>query len=418
MTSRKGVSAILGILAVFWVVHLVFAAPAAGMRAVVATLIGGTAYILMAIAIFLAARPGFVESAFGGLDRMYRVHKFCGVSAGLLVLAHFFAAPKSIPEGIDPTGVAMAPSAPLGMISLILLALSLAITLNRKIAYHRWRLPHKAMGVVFLLVTIHFLTAPAIFFDRFGPSGLILIVAGVLGIGAFIYKQAFGGQGGHRYVVEQVNPLERATEIVMRPLGTMVPFSPGQFALVELQAKGFGEPHPFTISSAPGESRLRFTVKVLGDWTRKIREELRPGAEAVIRGPYGRFDPAKAGINQVWLAGGIGITPFLSALRAMDRGDPRSISLVYAVREEKEALFLKEIRDRVAALGNIRLVVLESNKGHFARVDMMKEKLAEPLAIYEFFLCGPKPMVTGLTKDLRAAGVSRDRIHHEEFEFR
>ena len=131
-----------------------------------------------------------------------------------------------------------------------------------------------------------------------------------------------------RFTIEAVNSMERATEVVLKPVGEMLNFKPGQFAFVEIQGKEWSEPHPFTISSAPNEDRLRLTMKVLGDWTRKVREELHPGGEVIVRGPYGRFDASTAECRkQVWIAGGIGLTPFLSKLRAMDEKDDRDIQL-------------------------------------------------------------------------------------------
>ena len=136
MTKRTGVYGIAAIILLFAVLHLGLSRPEAGTPALVATLFGGAAYLLMAISIFLATRPGFLERAFGGLDRMYRVHKTCGVSAAGLVLVHFFLTPKEIPPEFVGA-FSLTPSAPLGMLSLIVLVLVLALTLNRKIAYHR-----------------------------------------------------------------------------------------------------------------------------------------------------------------------------------------------------------------------------------------------------------------------------------------
>ncbi|MCP4303523.1 MAG: hypothetical protein GY788_01290 [bacterium] len=416
---RLGVLGILALLVLFAILHLGLSQSEAGMRVTMATLIGGTAFLLMTTSIVLSTRPALLESAFGGLDRLYQVHKVCGVVAGLFVLLHFFAAPKEMPVEFAALAAELSPSAQLGMIAMIGLILSLAIALNRKIPYHRWRLPHKAMGVVYALIIGHFMTAPSVFVDRFGPSGLLLMVAAVIGVVGYLYS-IFGmnRQTGSRYSIEAVNHLERATELVLKPAEQMMTFKPGQFAFVEVQDAGFKEPHPFTISSAPSEDRVRFTMKVLGDWTRKVREELQPGGDVVVRGPYGRFDCAAAGDKQVWLAGGIGVTPFLSTLRHMQPGDRRDITFVYAVREKAEAAFLDEITRKAEELGNVKVVVLESNEGQFARVDVMKEKLAGVLNDYDFFLCGPKPMVNGITKDLRKEGVPTKKIHTEAFEFR
>ncbi len=221
------------------------------------------------------------------------------------------------------------------------------------------------------------------------------------------------------FTIEAVNALERATEIVLKPKGDMITFKPGQFAFLEVQGQGWSEPHPFTISSAPDENRLRFTIKVLGDWTRKVREELKPGRDVIVRGPYGRFNSENVhGKKQVWIAGGIGVTPFLSMIRAMKKGDDRNIQFVYATRNREEALFLDEIQSCTAELGNISIHPLFSDQDEFARIDIAKEKLSGFLTEYEYFICGPKPMVDGFVRDLKKEGVLRSKIHTEAFEFR
>lgn len=419
MLKTRGLVLIIAVIALFVVVHIAFAPQPHGPRIVVTTAIGAIAFLLMTTSIFLATRLKVAEDFFGGLDRMYQVHKYCGIIAGTLVLFHFFGVPKELPSNIDPILFPLVPSAPLGMGALILLVLSLAITLNRKIPYHRWRMPHKAMGLVYFLVIGHFMTAPAIFFERFNYSGLILIAAAIIGVASYLYS-IFGmnKKTGNLYKIEAVNELERATELVLSPIGEKLKFIPGQFAFLEIQDKGWNEPHPFTISSSSNDDNLHFTLKVLGDWTRKIRDKLEAGGEVIVRGPYGRFDSAKAGNKQVWLAGGIGITPFLSKLRSIDKNDPREIMLIYGVREQKEALFLDELKKLTKALPKTKIVLLESNKGQFAKVQMMKSNLKLPLASYNFFLCGPKTMLNGVMKDLKNEGVPRDKIHSEAFEFR
>ena len=419
MTKKTGILSIGLILLLFTVAHLGFSVSEAGQRATAATLIGGLAFILMTSSIFLATRPQYLEDVFGGLDRIYQVHRVCGISAGLLVLPHFFAAPKAVPPGFDSETISLIPSLPLGMLALVSLVLSLAITLNRKIPYHRWRIAHKAMGLVYIIATVHLITVPSIFFDRYGASGIILIISSGIGIVSYFYNVlGLNKHSSYRYVVESVNQLERATEIELKPLAERINFKVGQFAFIEVQSEGLKEPHPFTISSSPDDEKIRFTMRVLGDWTRKIREELTSGTEVILRGPYGRFNSKIAVKKQVWFAGGIGITPFLSMLREMNLDDERDIHLVYAVREKKEALFLDEIKNKASQLDKFKPVLLESKHKEYARVDIMKTKLPSPISEYEYFLCGPKNMVNGIIKDLRKEGILRSKIHTEAFEFR
>jgi len=63
---------------------------------------------------------------------------------------------------------------------------------------------------------------------------------------------------------------------------------------------------------------MRFAIKALGDETSQLLDVVRPGMPAVIGGPFGRFSHEKGTSRQLWIAGGIGVTPFLSWLRALD----------------------------------------------------------------------------------------------------
>ena len=419
MLNKQGPLAIAALIAVFVAVHFGFAGEGFEPSVAGPVMLGGIAYLLMTCSIVLATRAAFLEGFFGGLDRMYQVHKFCGIFSLLLILPHFFLAPKDLPPGADPAVNAIAPSAPLGMIAMILLVLSLVISLNRKISYSRWRPIHKAMGLVYVLATLHFLTIPDAFAAAFGPTVPLLMVAGAVGMLCYLYSMfGMNKRTALEYRIDEVNAMERATELVLSPVGPALQYKAGQFAFLEIEGSDWNEPHPFTISSSPGDDKLRFTIKVLGDWTRKVREELQPGGKVLVRGPYGRFDTKNAGKQQIWLAGGVGLTPFLSSLRDMKPGDDRQVHLVYAARDKGDAIYLDELRSRAAELGNVKLIPLFSDEGNFARVDKMKENLPDPLSSYDYFMCGPRPMVDGLRKDLKAEGVGRGQVHTEAFEFR
>lgn len=420
MLRLQGLNAIILLMVGFAVLHLAFAPEYHSFRTTASTLLGGIGFLLMTCSVVLATRLEIFEEMFGGLDRMYQVHRIAGSFTAVFALVHFFSIPKDLPMNVDPVLNSTFPSAQIGMASMVLLVIGLFVALNRKISYSRWRNPHKVMALVYILVIGHFMNAPGVFFERFSASGILLIIAALIGTVALVYSMfGMNKRTASRYTVEAVNALERATEVVLKPVGDMLKFKPGQFAFVEIQGKDWSEPHPFTISSAPGEDRLRFTMKVLGDWTRKVREELQPGGEVIVRGPYGRFDASSTECRkQVWIAGGIGLTPFLSKLRAMEGNDDREIHFAYAARNKEEAVFLSELQAIAAARDNLTLYPLFSDEGDFARIDVAKDRLPGQLNEYEYFICGPKPMVDTLMKDLKKEGVKRKAIHVEAFEFR
>lgn len=403
--------------------------------------VASCAVICMALGMVLATRPRSVETSFGGLDRMYRLHKQLGVAAMLLYVAHFV----TVPGGPEPGAMAVAtateeggatvlpaesavpneeeevPVDLFGLMAMIGFSSLIIITLNRKIPYHRWFRTHRLMGVCYSILAIHVGLA---FYDGgsiplFSPPGTVLALFLIVGLGASAYRQVLRPRRGkHRFIVAAVNRLERATEVVLKPKDGMFPFEPGQFAFVTIDAAGFREAHPFTISSGATENELRFTMKVLGDYTRRVRCDLVEGAEAEVEGPYGRFNPLNGSEKQVWVAGGIGITPFLSVLRTMASGHGKVIRLYYCVRTAAEALFFDELEGLASDLGDVTIARFDSDAG--ARIDAqaIKRDLGGELGNWSFFLCGPRPMVAAVSEGLRKQRVSARRIHNEEFELR
>ncbi|MCY4488460.1 MAG: ferredoxin reductase family protein [Deltaproteobacteria bacterium] len=448
MNLQKGVWAVVALFvayaAAYW--HYVIAA-AMPFGAQFSYFAGSGSVICMALALMLSARPRAVETWFGGLDRMYKLHKYLGVAALLLFIAHFATVPGGGPDddaaaatAVSVQGGAATPAPPpapaepaapdeegglpvgtVGLVAMIGFTLLIIITLNRKIPYHRWITTHRFMGLFFTVVSVHvFLVlyeGEEIAF--FSAPGVFLALLLLAGLAAYAYKQILYPASGKRpFTVTAVNRLERATEVVLRSKDGMFAFEPGQFAFVTIDAAGFREAHPFTISSGATEDGLRFTMKVLGDYTRRVRDDLSAGADVAIEGPYGRFSPLRGSEKQVWVAGGIGITPFLSVLRTMAPGHGKTVRLYYCVRTASEALFLGELKARAADLGGVTITLFTSDAGARIDADAIRADLGEALTDWSYYLCGPKPMVAAVSDGFAKRGVSARRIHNEEFEFR
>ena len=443
MSSRKGLWAVVAVFAAYAVMYWHHAVTAAmPVDAQISYFAASGSVICMALGLLLSARPRAVETAFGGLDRMYRLHKYLGVAALLLFIAHF----ATVPGGPDGDGVEAGPviaegseaaAAPgeaagaeeeeelpidlFGLIAMIGFTLLIVITLNRKIPYHRWIATHRFMGLFFVVVAVH---VSLVLYDgediplQSAPGAFLALLLAA-GLASCAYRQlVYPRRRKHPFAVAAVNRLARATEVVLQPKDRMFSFEPGQFAFIAIDADGFREAHPFTISSGASEDVLRFTMKVLGDYTRRVRDDLTAGANAAIEGPYGRFNPLKDSRKQVWIAGGIGITPFLSALRTMAPAHGKTIRLYYCVRVSGEALFLDELEARAAELGGIAIRLFDSGSG--ARIDAaaVEKDLDGTPGEWSYYLCGPRPLAAAMSAGLATRGVPARRIHTEEFEFR
>jgi predicted ferric reductase len=203
-------------------------------------------------------------------------------------------------------------------------------------------------------------------------------------------------------------------------------FAPGQFQFLRLYgAEVPAQEHPFSIASSPTRSGwISLTIKESGDFTAGIGR-VRPGDRATVHGPFGRFShtlhPDEGGL--VFVAAGVGITPFMSMLRYMrDRREPRSVLLVYASRSPADVIFGDELK-AIEAGDFPRLKVIHvfssapaSSVGESGRLDADRlARLSGNVGSKAFYLCCPPQMTASLIRGLRRMGVSPRRIHTDYF---
>ena len=104
----------------------------------------------------------------------------------------------------------------------------------------------------------------------------------------------------------------------MAPKKGLLAYEAGQFAFFSFAALSPRESHPFTIASAPSGENLRIIVKASGDFTSELVRAVEVGDEVRVEGAYGHLTERHCDSQQeVWVAGGIGITPFLSRAHAL-----------------------------------------------------------------------------------------------------
>jgi predicted ferric reductase len=195
-----------------------------------------------------------------------------------------------------------------------------------------------------------------------------------------------------------------------------VNFVPGQFAMVYLEAKDGWHRHPFTISSAPREDVIRVTVKALGDYTSRLEQLVEPGMPAVIGGPHGRFNHHKGTGRQVWIAGGVGVAPFLSWLRALDGDLPDRVDFFYSA--DGEAPFADEIREIAHCHEQLHAHLIDTSSTGRLTPERVLTVAGDDLAGLSVFMCGPREMLRYFQTRLERAGVPARRIHREHFDWR
>ena len=409
-------------------------------------LVGMSAF---AVNIVLGARISAVARFMGGVDEMYRVHRTLGRVAYVLLLLHacfIFSGQASV--SWDAAWGLLAPSAgrriTAGVIALALMTAAICLTLYARLNHELFVYVQRTFGVIFLIGAFHAFAGT----DVVGGSrwlDIYLVVLAVLATGAYLYRSVLPGLliPRHDHVVIGLDRLgPNVTEITMRPKGEPLAFEPGQFVFVMFDSAAVREGfhaldhqptgsfetvtirtgavrtqfHPFSITSAPGSRDLSVVVKVSGDYTDAL-QALEVGAGAKVEGPYGTFSYTRSSSReQIWVAGGVGITPFLSMVRSLEEGHGYDIDLFYATKSAAEAYFVDQLHRHSEKDPHLRLHPYPEDESGFLTATRVQRMLG-PLKSKEVFLCGPPAMVDSLRHQFLEHGVPARLIHFEEFGF-
>ena len=205
------------------------------------------------------------------------------------------------------------------------------------------------------------------------------------------------------------------------------PFIAGQYLNIHLTINGMPVNRAYSISSSPKNARegyYELTLKYVQDGlvSRYVLDNWKEGDEVELSGPAGTFyySPLRDAKTVVCLAGGSGITPFLSLANAIADGDEDfRMILLYGSRTEDAILYKAEF-DRLAKDDRIQVVHVLSDEEKpgfehgFICADLIREyaPAGEP---YSVFVCGPQGMYRFVDQEIEKLGLARKYVRHELF---
>ena len=373
---------------------------------------------MLAVATILIVREPHLTRVLGGLEHCYKWHHRAGILAYLALLIHPLAlAMDSWTESPRLAWKSLAPWRQawpvwLGWCALIVLMIGLTSTFAAQLPYRRWRGFHILLGFGVLLSFAHV----GILLGELAPS-LGIVVLGMFALAWRFLASDLGLAASPYRVTAVTHPAPGMIEVTVSPCAAALAVEPGQFLLAAFgdgnQFHGCGEYHPFTVSRIESGRRLRLTVKALGRCSKHL-QELEAGVLIHVQGPFGSFLSDITEGPELWIAGGIGITPFMAALRAQPRKE--RTTLIYLYRTASDAAFLDELLGLAATDPKFELVTHATGDDSPNAAPLLA-KVAR-LCERRVYLCGPPAMVDTLAHRLAELGVPPQSIHYERFDFR
>lgn len=399
----------------------------------------------MSMAMILALRPRWPEAWLGGLDKMYRLHKWFGIAALVTAVVHWLWAigPKwavgwglltrpqrgarpaienpieAFLDGLREAAEGMGEWAFYGAVVLI------ALALIQMFPYRLFYKTHRLLAVAYLVLVFHAVTLIKF---SYWMSPLGWIVGALLAFGtwaaavALLRRIAARRQVQGRITSLKYYPGVKAIETEIEVPHGWPGHKPGQFAFATSDASEGA--HPYTIASCwnAADPTIIFITKELGDHTSRLREKLRVGQEVKVEGPYGCFTFDDDCAHQIWIGGGIGITPFVARMKQAAMKDTPSCSVAQAVdlfhttADVDEEALGKLATDAHSA--DVRVhVLIDARDGR-----LTGERIREAVPQWReasIWFCGPAAFGEALRRDFSAQGFPvGHRFHQELFAMR
>ncbi len=380
--------------------------------------------VLYSINLIMASRMPFIDKVFVGLNRAYIFHHLIGGTAFLFILFHpIMMSARLIPLSVKEAALIFVPTIQdfdiaFGIIALLTMMGALVFTYWGRLEYETWKNVHRFLAPGFLLAGLHVYFISS---DVSASMPLRVYILGFIAAGVLSYAYRLFGLRLFRHIhggtLQEVNrPGPDTVELKVKLALNRFNYKAGQFVFFRtVEGDIRGEWHPFSLTSSPGENAVSIVAKDLGDYT-KAMFDLKPGLACEIEGPYGAFTLERAQTDrQIWIAGGIGLTPFIGLSKALAASEfPRTVDFFYSVAKKEQAVYLetfKQLTSKWPTRFRFHLVV-SSESGMLTAA-----RIAElcPVKESSIYICGPVRMMRALRQQFNGMGVPNRKIFTEEF---
>lgn len=395
-------------------------------------LTGSIAIVYMVMSMVLSVRFSVVNNYAGGLDKAYLIHKWVGIWAFVASIIHWFTEtwfidickliftlPPKV-KGVSTISDFAKQVYHIGndMVEYAFYAfvIVLIVALIKKVPYHIFRYIHKTIPVLFLFAAYHSFTIQikGAWFGSIGSFMLsIIIFIGVV-CALIDLLQLIGYK--HKVFGEVVKySYNENNKTMVIDIKTMKPFDfkAGQYVFLRFGHKK--EPHPFSIAGCDKENNvIRFIIKELGDYTKALKNSIKVTDVVLVEGPYGTFTFESTN-QQIWVAGGIGITPFIARLEylAAEGKKVDNVDFYYSGRGENPFVEVEKLSKRAG----VRFHYTNTLKEGRLSFDKIKDAIKD-ITNVTLWYCGPEKFGEAIQDNAKNAGIKNNNIHYDSFDMR
>lgn len=401
--------------------------------------LGITSYVLFSFQFLVASRLKVIDKYFG-LDKMYRFHMVTAIVALLFAYLHKVLKEMYFEESFKTQLGDMAFAIFIGicvfsilmMINKLFFKIKLVDSIRKflnqtlKIKYQYKVLLHNVLLVALVILLVHILLAYSVSANMI--LKVTLIIYFIIPVGLYYNHKIiknYLNKNKQYSVSEVINESDNIVTLKFKPKhGKLFYYQPGQFLYVRINNSQIpSDEHPFTISSSPTQKDcVSVTAKQLGDFTSKL-SNVKVGDSAYVDGPFGTFSYLNKSKNRkiCFIAGGIGITPFLGMLRYMNEMDKNNeVVLLWGARDLSELICKSELDGYMAELNKFTFVPVLSNENNYVGekgfiTTNVIQKYVPSILEYDFYICGPPIMLEAQLENLKKLDVSKKNIHFERF---
>ena len=355
----------------------------------------------------LATRNKTIENWFNGLNNVYVYHKY---------IAFFSLGALAVHAGLGEllkTDATETISQALGSLGLFLfIALAGMALFSKKLEYENWRISHRLMVIPYIVGLIHtYISSKYNLFQLSALSSWVAITA-MIGLASAIYVIFFYQKVGfnHKGTITKVTRLNSTIVEWEITLDQPLTYTRGQYIFVKVFQQGIEEaPHPFSISGGDGK-KIYLTTKASGDFTKQVYDLLAVNTKVALDGPFGNLDFSRGKQNQVWIAGGIGITPFMAYLR--DNQISQNVEMFYSYQGETGEVYKDFLEEYQKNNKNFKVNIIDTSVMKF--LDFEGYVLKDDSSI---FMCGPEKMINNYVNYFKR-NYSNPDLSYEAFKFR